>query len=464
MLPILARTFFRVQERLLGRRTFAMLKELDASQRWPRAQLEELQLARLRGLLSAAYEHSPYWRSVMDDRGVQPESVASLADLGRLPLLEKSALRERREEMVWREEGPRLKLVRTSGSTNEALQFYTNSNREAAINAARIRGHRWIGVNKGDKEVYYWGSPVELHAQDRVKRVRDWLVNEPLTNGFEITEQAIPRYIEQWKTWRPKCLFGYPNSFLLMVHMAAKAGIDLKALRSRGVRVICTTSEMLGEVNRRIISEAFGLPVYDSYGLREAGLVGHECRHQTMHTMDEQVILETIDPRTLRPTDGEGELVVTSLISRVMPVIRYRTGDIVTLTRAACPCGLALGRMEISGGRVADFVVTNQGKWVAGYFIIYICRSMKGVVKFQAVQDRPGEVRVRLVVDGQFPSDGAEQVKAAVRARRASDDRIEVEIVEDIAPAPSGKYRPVIGKLAESLQASGRFTPAPADC
>ena len=464
MLPILARTFFRVQERMLGRRTFAILKELEATQRRPRAEIEELQLARLRGLLAAAYEHAPYWRAVMDERGVRPESVASLADLARMPLLEKATLRDRREEMVWRDEGPRLKLIRTSGSTNEALQFYTNSNREAAINAARIRGHRWIGVNKGEKEVYYWGSPVELRSQDRAKQVRDWLVNEPLTNGFEITEEKIPRYVEEWKRWRPKCIFGYPNSFLLMVHMAARAGIDLKELRSRGVACLCTTSEMLGEVNRRIISEAFGLPVYDSYGLREAGLVGHDCRHATMHTMDEQVILETIDPQTLRPAGGEGELVVTSLISRVMPVIRYRTGDIVRLSRAACPCGLALGRIEISGGRVADFVVTSQGKWVAGYFIIYICRSIKGVVKFQAIQDRPGEVRVRLVVDRQFPPDGAELVKAAVRARLASDDLVVVEIVDDIAPAPSGKYRPVVGKLAESLQERGRFTPGPADC
>ena len=175
------------------------------------------------------------------------------------------------------------------------------------------------------------------------------------------------------------------------------------------------------------------------------------------------MVLETIDPQTLRPTDGEGELVVTSLISGAMPVIRYRTGDIVTRPRGPCPCGLALGRLEISGGRVADFVVTNQGKWVAGYFIIYICRSIRGVVKFQAVQDKPGEVRVRLVVDGNFPTDGADQVRAAVRARLASDDRIDVEIVDDIAPAPSGKYRPVIGKLAESLQARGKFVPARAE-
>jgi phenylacetate-CoA ligase len=457
MLPIVARTFARIQERLLGRPTFAILKELEESQWWPRERLRQLQAERLRDLAAAAYDHTPYWRSVMDERGFGPADIRSLEDLGRFPLLQKATLRERREDMVWREEGPRLKLVRTSGSTNEALQFYTNSNREAAINAARIRGHRWIGVNKGDKEVYFWGSPVELHAQDRAKQVRDWLVNEPLSDGFEITPERAVRYIEDWKRWRPACIFGYPNSFLLTVRIAEQRGIDLRELARRGVRCLATTSEMLTEDQRGRISEAFGLPVYDSYGLREVALVGHECDRFTMHTVDEHVVLETIHPETLRPVAGEGELVVTSLISRVMPIIRYRTGDVVTLSEGPCACGRSLGRIAISGGRIADFVVTRAGKWVAGYFLIYICRSVPGVVKFQAVQERAGELAVSLVADEHFPPDGCERVRAAVRARLGGDDEVRVALVEDIAPAPSGKYRPVVGKAAEALAAGGRF-------
>jgi len=459
MLPILARTFFRIQERLLGRRTFAYLKDLEASQWWPRERLEALQLARLRDLAAAAYAHTPYWRDVMDTHGIRPDGIASLDDLRRFPLLEKPTVRTRREEMVWREEGPRLSLVRTSGSTNEALQFYTNSNREAEINAARIRGHRWIGINKGEKEVYFWGSPVELDAQTRIKHLRDRLVNEPLTNGFELTPDRVARAFDDWKRWRPKCLFGYPNSFVLMVRMAENQGLDLSELHTRGLQVICTTSEMLGEVNRRIIGDAFGVPVYDSYGLREAGLVGHECDRFTMHTNDEHLILETIDPQTLAPTAGEGELVVTSLISRVMPVIRYRTGDIVTLSHEPCACGRSLGRIAISGGRIADFIVTSRGTWIVGYAFIYICRSVPGIVKFQVVQETMGEIGVRLVTDDHFPADGIERVTNKVRARLASDDAIHVELVDDIRPAPSGKYRPVIGKVAEALTAKGRVAP-----
>jgi phenylacetate-CoA ligase len=461
MQPILARTFFRLQELMLGRRSFAILKQLNLSQFWSREQLAELRLERLKNTIKAAYEHTPYWRGVMDEHGITPDSIKTLDDLRRFPLLVKETLRKCREEMVWREEGPRLQLIRTSGSTNEALQFYTNSNREAQINAARMRGHEWIGVHRGEKELYYWGSPVELSKQDRLKHLRDWFINDGLSNGFEVTPERVAGYVAYWKRWRPKCIFGYPSTFVLTANMARQLNINLEELKNYGLKVISTTSEMLTDVDREIITHAFGVPVYDSYGLREAGLVGHECERFTMHTMDEQIILETIDPETLEPVDGEGELVVTNIVGAAMPIIRYRTGDIVTLSDAPCPCGLNLSHIKISGGRVADFVLTDQGKWVVGYSFIYICRSVKGIVKFQVRQEKMGEIRILLVTDENFPPDGTAQVEKAARARLDSTDKIIVELVDDIPPAPSGKYRPVISKVTEEILAKGNLQPPP---
>jgi len=451
MLPIIARTIFRMQERMLGRESFRILAELNESQWWPRDRMDDLRLRRLQRLVCAAYEDSPFWRSLMDEHSIRPDEIRTLEDLQRFPLLTKIAIRENLEQMVSRRPDKRRQLVRTSGSTNEALQFYSSSLREAHINAGRMRGHEWIGVRRGDREMYFWGSPVELSKQDRIKRVRDWLINDGLTNGFKVTPERVAQYVEYWKRWRPKCIFGYPSSFTLLVTMAGSQGIDLTQLKDHGLEVISTTSEMLGKVNRKIISEGFDLPVYDSYGLREAGLIGHECAEQTMHCMDEQVILETIDPHTLEATDSEGELVVTNIMSATTPIIRYRTGDIVTLSDAPCACGRGLSSLTISGGRAADFVVTLEGTWVAGYAFIYICRSIKGVVKFQAQQDKLGEIHLRLVTDENFPADGEQQAITAAKARLGEAENIIVERVADIQPAPSGKYRPVIGNLAAEM-------------
>lgn len=458
MLPTIARRLFHFQELVLGRQSFRILDELRASERWSVERRRQLQLERLQAMVRGAYEHTPYWRELMEGQGIQPGQIHTLDDLRRFPLLEKNTLRQRREDMVWREEGKRLQLVRTSGSTNEALQFYTSSTREAHINAARMRGHEWVGVRRGEKELYYWGSPVELSKQDRVKRVRDWLINDGLTNGFEVTPARLKENFAAWLSWRPKCIFGYPSTFVLTVTMAEALGLELKELRQHGLTVIITTSEMLSDVDRQLITEGFGVPVRDSYGLREAGLIGHECDQGTMHCMDEQLILETIDPATLQPTDGEGELVVTNLVGPAFPVIRYRTGDIVTLAQEPCACGRTLSSIKISGGRAVEFVVTRDGKWVVGYAFIYIARSVVGIVKFQVVQEKLGAILIRLVVDERFPSDGIDLVKHKAAQRLGSDDDIQVEIVDDIAPARSGKYRPVISKVAEELYKNRSFS------
>jgi phenylacetate-CoA ligase len=451
MLPILARNIFRLQEKALGRDSFRILRDLKKTEFLPREERQRLQLSRLQQLLQNAYEHTPYWRRIMDDLAIGPNDVKELKDLRRFPLLIKDTLRSRREEMVWSEEGRRPMLVRTSGSTNEALEFYTSSTREAHINAARMRGHEWVGVRRGEKELYYWGSPVELSKQDKIKRFRDRLINDGLTNGFEVTPQRLKGYFEQWLRWQPKCIFGYPSTFALTVIMAEALGTDLRELKRRGLAVILTTSEILSDVDRKLIAEGFGVPVYDSYGLREAGLIGHECEQGTMHCMDEQLILETVDPETLQPVEGEGELVVTNIVGPAFPIIRYRTGDIVTLSHKKCDCGRTLSSVKISGGRAVEFVVTKAGKWVVGYSFIYIARSVKGIVKFQVVQEKLGEIRIRLVVDERFPEDGVAQIRHKASQRLGGDDLIEVEIVEDIKPARSGKYRPVISKVAEEL-------------
>jgi phenylacetate-CoA ligase len=458
MNSFIARNIFRLQESILGRRSFKILSDLRESERWQTERLNQLQIERLQRTVQSAYENTAYWKELMNVIDIQPVAVQSLDDLSKFPLLEKNTLRQRREEMVWRGGGRRLQLVRTSGSTNEALQFYTSSTREAHINAARMRGHEWIGIRRGEKELYYWGSPIELSKQDRIKRFRDWLINDGLTNGFEVTPERLKGYFQQWIQWQPKCLFGYPSTFALTVTMAEAAGIELGKLRDNGLKVIITTSEMLSDIDRRLISEGFGVPVYDSYGLREAGLIGHECAEGTMHCMDEQVILETIDPDTLAPTDGEGELVVTNIVGLAFPVIRYRTGDIVTLSKTPCKCGRTLSSIKISGGRVADFVVTKEGKWVVGYSFIYIARSVEGIVKFQVVQEEVGEINIHLVVDSRFPSDGKEQVKTKAAQRLGGDDKINVYIVDDIKPAKSGKYRPVISKVAEELYQNRDFS------
>lgn len=451
MLPAIARTFFRIQERLLGRPTFRLLGELEQSQWWPREQIESLQFKRLRDILSAAYAHTPYWRQVMDRAGVRPEAVASLADLRRLPLLVKETIRTQREAMAWRGAARRTWLGRTGGSTGTPFEFYTSALREAHIGAARMRGHNWVGMRRGEREMYFWGSPVERSKQDRLKLLRDWLINDGFTDGFNVTDAAVPGLVAAWRQFRPKCIFCYPSSMALVVRMARPQGIDLRSVKEAGLKMIVTTAEMLGPA-REEIAEAFDVPVYDSYGLREVALVGHECSHQRMHVTEEQLIMEVVDPVTLEPTEGEGELVVTSLIARALPMIRYRTGDVVAFSDAPCACGRTLRQLNMTGGRNVDFVVTSKGAWVSGYVFVYLMKEVPGIVKLQVQQERIGHIRLLVVPDGRFHTIGKPMLLHNVRTRLDCDDELELCEVTDIPVAPSGKHRLVVSRVAEQMR------------
>jgi phenylacetate-CoA ligase len=124
---------------------------------------------------------------------------------------------------------------------------------------------------------------------------------------------------------------------------------------------------------------------------------------------------------------------------------------VVTLSRQRCSCGRTLGSVRVTGGRVMEFVVTSEGRWISAVAFIYVCREIKDVMQLQARQDRMGEVRVLVVPGPNFRPDGVDRVRAAVRARIGGHDTIAVELVDQIPPSPSGKQRLVISKVAEEL-------------
>jgi phenylacetate-CoA ligase len=452
MLPHLARGIYGIQERLLGRSTFSILAELRQSQWWPRERLEGLQLRRLQRLAANAYEQTPYWRSIMRRNGIEPSDIQTLADVSRFPLLSKQQIRQAARDAVWFDGGRRVRMGRTSGSTNEPLEFFTSAERESHINAARIRGHESVGMRRGEKEMYFWGSPVEISKQDKLKRIRDWFINDGFTNGFHVDEASVRECVRAWLRFGPKCIFSYPSSLAMLASIAERRGIELGQLRERGLKMIITTAEIV-EGFRDPLRQAFGVPVYDSYGLREAGLIGHECAHQVMHCVEEQVLLETIDPITLEPTWGEGELVVTNLVGHVMPMIRYRTGDIVTLSDAPCRCGRTSRGVKVTGGRAVDFVITSKGVWLSGLTFTYLHKQIAGILQLQVQQDRIGEIRVLLVTSGEFGSLGEEKVRQSLRQSLKCNDAIVIEQVENIPSCASGKHRLVVGRVAEQLRA-----------
>ncbi|MEW6254022.1 MAG: phenylacetate--CoA ligase family protein, partial [Planctomycetota bacterium] len=267
----LARSVYHAQEAAMHRPTFAMLAELERTQWLTREAIEALQARRLNTLLQTALDHSPWHAERIRAAGLEAvvrTGAATLADLARLPTMDKKDARDNVERLVWRGVPGGAFRYTTGGSSGEPLIFHFGRARQASDAAGRMRARRWWSVEPGEREAYLWGAPVELNKTDRIKTLRDRLVNQLVLNAFAMSPARMDEYLDALAAWRPKCLYGYASSIALL---AAHAEARSRRLRLPGLRVVCTTGEPLYPHQRELIGRVFGAPVANEFGSRDIG-------------------------------------------------------------------------------------------------------------------------------------------------------------------------------------------------
>jgi phenylacetate-CoA ligase len=177
----------------------------------------------------------------------------------------------------------------------------------------------------------------------------------PVSSGNTARHQLL------LQDFRPAGLCGTPSFVLHIAESMLEQGGDPRAL---GLRWGIFGAEPWTEGMRDAIERAFGCRAHDVYGLSEIigpGVAG-ECETRTgLHVCDDHFLPEIVDPTTgaPRPPDAEGELVLTTLTKRAMPMIRYRTGDITALTTEPCPCGRTSARIARLKGRADDMLIVK---------------------------------------------------------------------------------------------------------
>lgn len=438
---------FPLHEKIMGRKTFQYLDDLEKFQWISKPKLEELKFRKLKALLTHAKENIPFYADRFSEAGFDPGKMQSIEDLKILPFLTKAEIRHNLHRMQWKDCPGGLHRYNTGGSSGEPLVFYFDRRRQAYDAAARALTHRWWGIDVGDKELYLWGSPLEISKQDLLKSLRDWITNQLLLSAFEVSPSAIPQFIERFRKFRPKCVFGYPSTIALLCQMAAEKNLRLDDI---GVQVLFCTAEVLYGHQREIIGTYFGgVPVVDGYGSREGGFISHECQKNTYHVIDPNYVIEYVkDSKPVSPGE-DGEIVITHLDAWGMPFIRYRTGDVAQPGRASCMCGRGFSTMANIRGRTTDFVVTPDGRWQHGLSVIYVVRDIEGVEEFKIIQEDLNNVRVLLKVHEPFyPKGGDERIVRGIKKRMGEEVNVSVERVDEIPKDASGKYRYVVSKVA----------------
>lgn len=442
---LVSRIVFPLQERLKHHSTVAVHGEMERTQWLSAREIRDIQADRYRQLMAHAADHVPFYRDLLRRIGMSVAEASRLASLPKLPLLDKATIRANTDAMRSEKAG---KLIRgnTGGSSGEPLIFYLGMERVSHDVAAKWRATRWWGVDIGDPEIVVWGSPIELGAQDRVRMIRDAVFRTELLPAFEMSEAKLDLFLERIRRRRPRMLFGYPSSISHIARHALARGVVMTDL---GIKVAFVTSEKLYDHQRAVITEAFGCPVANGYGGRDAGFLAHECPAGGMHVTAEDVVLEIVDDQGVpQPPGVSGEIVVTHLASRDFPFIRYRTGDRGILDDRPCQCGRGLPLLGEIQGRTTDFVVARDGTVMHGLALIYVLRELPGIEGFKIVQESLTSLRVMVVRGDGYTTATDQAIRDGLARRMGEGVDIVIEHVESIAPEKSGKFRYVVSRVA----------------
>jgi phenylacetate-CoA ligase len=319
----------------------------------PRAQLQTLQLGRLRATVSRAYDKVALFRQRMDARNLRPADIKALPDIAKLPFTVKNDLRDTYPFGLFA--SPMEEVVRlhaSSGTTGKPIVVaYTEADLQVWT-SVMVRSFAACGLHRGDvlQNAYGYGLFTGgLGAHYGGEGLGATVI--PISGGN--TERQL-MVLQDFGVTAVSCT---PSYFIHLLEKAKEAKIGFGKLR-----VGVFGAEPWSEGMRQYIQAETGIKAYDIYGLSEiiGPGVGIECSRQDgPHIFEDHFYPEIIDPETGDPLpDGaEGELVLTTLSKQAMPMIRYRTRDISAIHAEPCGCGRTIRRIRRIGRRSDDMFI-----------------------------------------------------------------------------------------------------------
>ena len=412
---------------------------LEKTQYYTHQQLKEIQWQRLKNIWKFVWKYNIFYKKRFIDAGLTEQSLKSPDDLAKLPLLTKKDIRANIKDMISSGFVKKdLLHFKTGGSTGKALDIYMTEECSELRNACARRHDRWTGWEPGDPIGAAWGNP---KLPESIKeKLKNALVQPYIyLDTMAVTEKSVQAFATAWQKIKPTLLFGHAHSLFILGQYVEKTGIE--NIRPTG---ILSTSMMLLPHERIHIEKVFQCKVTDRYGCEEVSLIGCECeKHKGMHLNIEHLFIEFIKDDGCHAESGEeGNIIITDLMNKAMPFIRYKVEDVGVPLNKECPCGRGLPLMDKVTGRVADFLIKSDGTKIAGISLIENSLTrIPGIDQMQIIQNELNSLLLKVVPGKGFNKIWQKELKTYFE--NCFDQKINITIkkTDNIKPEKSGKYR-----------------------
>ena len=322
-----------------------------------RAEMQALQLERLKETVARVYEKVPYYRAKMDEKGVKPQDIQSLADLSKLPFTTKQDMRDSYPFGLFAVEQEEIvRIHASSGTTGKpTVVGYTRGDLDTwtdCVSRIACMG----GASRKDVAQICFGYGMftgALGLHYGLEKIGAAIVPSSTGNS----EKQL-MYMQDFKT---SLLVATPSYALRLAEVARGMGINPE--QDLNVKIALVGSELLTDAMREEMHLAWGrdVKITSNYGMSELmgpGVSGECLEHCGMHVNEDYFLPEIIDSDTgeVLPAGEKGELVITCIKKEGLPLIRYRTKDITRLFYEPCACGRTTCRMENLSGRSDDML------------------------------------------------------------------------------------------------------------
>ncbi|MBT3384089.1 MAG: phenylacetate--CoA ligase family protein [Prolixibacteraceae bacterium] len=349
---------------------------LKYAEKWPIEKSVEYQIEKCRDLLHFANENSPFWRKYFEEHNFLVSQFNSLEDLKKLPPISKSDLLKFNFEIHSNFNFNKRFFSETSGTTGEVLKFWKDEEWDSFNRASIMRGYSWHGVKPWDRNGYFWGYNFK-QTEIWKTRLLDLLQNRFRLFSYE--KKPILKFVK--KLQKAKYLHGYSSMIYEVAKICNQLGLKINSLK-----MVKGTSEKIYDPYQSEIHKAFGITAINEYGAAETGIIGFECPFGKIHVNMQGVIIE----------EENNEIIVTNLVSKSFPVIRYKLGDYIELSPVIkCNCGLHTPIIKTIIGRIGKTVygINNLYPSLTFYYIFKNLALNHSInLNYQAIQHTKGDI------------------------------------------------------------------------
>lgn len=418
----------------LGKRFRQTLAMLEQAQHWDAAQYEAYQLDRLREMTLLAYDKTAFYRRIFDDAGFDPRQLTDPRQLSVLPTTNSQTVRENLSDMCTVDpQSPGVDMVSTGGTSNAPLQFYINSDRSAVEYAYLISGWRRAGYDVNTPMAVFRGRVVPFNKSLGFRYEYDPILRHHYYSNFHMSDENMGRYLDHVSRQGSLYLHVYPSSATALARFIRRSGRESPT----NVRGIIAESEIVYPEQRELIEKTFACRLFSSYGMSEKLLAAAGCEHSNFaHVWPTYGYFELLDDKgdPITTPGQRGEIVGTGFINRIVPFIRYRTGDMATLVGLRCEhCGRQHPIIkDIRGHRTQEMLVLAGGAQVSWTAMNMHDDTFANVRQFQFFQDTPGKAILKIVPADAFTPADRDRMVANLTAKFDGQIEFSVQKVDRI--------------------------------